>query len=136
MPSKKFSKTVESLGREHSLCKDCTADLLFDWLGFSSFAYDELNADLQVCSNPKQSNKRSDGTVILSLVYAITLLHELKKTRQKSNAKFSKTDGQQILDETNRGRKKRAFTKTLFAKTLERQRKQIVCVCVCVCVCV
>ena len=35
----------------------CTADLLFDWLGFSCFAYVELDRDLQVWSNPIESNR-------------------------------------------------------------------------------
>ena len=35
----------------------CTADLLFDWLGFSCFACVELERDLQVWSNPNQSNR-------------------------------------------------------------------------------
>ena len=34
----------------------CTTDLLFDWLGFSCFAYVELDRDLQVWLNPNQSN--------------------------------------------------------------------------------
>ena len=37
-----------------------TADLPFDWLRFSSFAYVELDRDLQVLSNSSQSNRRSD----------------------------------------------------------------------------
>ena len=34
------------------------ADLLFDWLGFSCFAYVKLDRDLQVWLNPNQSNRR------------------------------------------------------------------------------
>ena len=37
----------------------CTTDLLFDYFGFSSFAYVELDRDFQVWSNPNQSNRRS-----------------------------------------------------------------------------
>ena len=45
----------------HLLCKGkyyCTADLLLDWLEFCCFAYIELDKDLQVWSNPNQSNRR------------------------------------------------------------------------------
>ena len=54
-----------ALGRAeniHLLCKGkyhCMTDLLFDWLGFSYFAYVDLDRDLQVWSNPNQSNRRS-----------------------------------------------------------------------------
>ena len=44
----------------HLHCKGkyhCTADLLFDWLEFSYFGYVELDSDLQVWSNPNQSNR-------------------------------------------------------------------------------
>ena len=37
----------------------CTADLLLYWLGFSCFAYVELDRDLQVWLNPDQPNRRS-----------------------------------------------------------------------------
>ena len=37
----------------------CMADLLFDRIGFSCFAYIELDRDLQVWSNPNQSKGRS-----------------------------------------------------------------------------
>ena len=37
----------------------CMTNLLFDWLGFSYFACVELDRDLQVWSNPNQSNRRS-----------------------------------------------------------------------------
>ena len=46
----------------HLLCKGkyhCMADLLFDLLVLSCFAYVELDRDLQVWSNPNQSNWRS-----------------------------------------------------------------------------
>ena len=36
-----------------------TDDPLFDWLGFSCFAYVAIDRDLQVWSNPYQSNRRS-----------------------------------------------------------------------------
>ena len=39
------------------LCR--VAALLFDWFGFSCFAYVELDTDLQVWSNLNQSNRRS-----------------------------------------------------------------------------
>ena len=42
------------------------ADLQFDWFGFSCFAYVELDADLQVCSNSKPV-KQVSQTVILPL---------------------------------------------------------------------
>ena len=49
--------------REHSLTSLKEVSLygwpLFDWLGFSWFAYVELDRDLQVWSNPNQSNMRS-----------------------------------------------------------------------------
>ena len=41
-------------GKYHSM-----TDLLFDWLGFSCFAYVELDRALQVWSNPNQSNRGS-----------------------------------------------------------------------------
>ena len=46
----------------HLLCKGkyhCMADLLFDLLVLSWFAYVALDRDLQVWSNPNQSNWRS-----------------------------------------------------------------------------
>ena len=57
-----FSWTPVILSPEntHLLCNrkyHCTADLLFDWLGFSCFACVELERDLQVWSNPNQSNR-------------------------------------------------------------------------------
>ena len=46
-----------------SSCKGkyhCMADLLFDWFGFSCFSFLELDTDLQVWSNPNQSNRWSE----------------------------------------------------------------------------
>ena len=37
----------------------CIADLLFDWLGFSCFAYVEFDTDIQIWLNPNESNRRS-----------------------------------------------------------------------------
>ena len=37
----------------------CMANLQFDWLGFSCFAYVELDRDLQVWSYLNKSNRRS-----------------------------------------------------------------------------
>ena len=55
LPNEKTENThVLHKGNYH-----CTADLLFDWLGFSCFANVELDRDLQVWSNPNQSNRRS-----------------------------------------------------------------------------
>ena len=51
-----YISAVVTLIKEHSLCKGkyhCMADLLFDWFGFSSFAYVELDTDVQDWSNPR-----------------------------------------------------------------------------------
>ena len=45
----------------------CKADLLFDWLGFSCFAYVELDRGLQGWSNPKPVKQEVSHTVILPL---------------------------------------------------------------------
>ena len=53
-----FTQTgaIWAVGREHSLSE---GNLQFEWLGFSCFAYVELDRDLQIWSNPNQSNRRS-----------------------------------------------------------------------------
>ena len=53
----------------------CTADLLFDWFGFSyfaKFAYVEL--DLQVWSNPNKSNRSVLCTVYPHVVRFVQCL--------------------------------------------------------------
>ena len=47
------------LWSENTNLPHCTADLQFDWLGFSWFDCVELDRDLQVWLNPNQSNRRS-----------------------------------------------------------------------------
>ena len=57
-----FRKTKIQPENTHLLCKGkshCMAELLFDQLRFSCFACVELDRDLQVWSNPNQSNRRS-----------------------------------------------------------------------------
>ena len=59
----RHNRLLYGWSREHSLTSWrkvslYTADLPFDWLGFSCFAYVELDTDLQVWSNPNQSNRR------------------------------------------------------------------------------
>ena len=43
-----------------------TADLLLDWLGFSCFAYVELDRDLQVWSDPSRRSGVYSGPVYLN----------------------------------------------------------------------
>ena len=59
------------------------ADLLFDWIGFSGFAYVKLDRDLQVWLNPNQSNRR----------YAVQLYFPLQSKWVLSACSFNTCSG-------------------------------------------
>ena len=63
----------------------CMTDLLFDWLGFSCFAYIELDRGIQVWSNLNQSNRRSAGSDTSSYKVSVLCIVILLQLLRDSN---------------------------------------------------